>query len=75
MEKRNILENVSIVRKVRLGLSISMKEVSRYLGCSDHVIARFEQGLPVKRRRLIEHGFRVVMEYIQLRRKEIAGLL
>ena len=62
-------------RKIRTGLKISQKEIADCMGCSDHVVARFEQGLPVKRRPMVEGSYRTALQYIPLHRREDAGLI
>ena len=63
------------LRKIREGLKISRREVSRLTKVSDGVYARLEKGEPIKRRDAVVQTYRTMMRCIPLMRKQDAGLI
>ncbi len=55
-------------RNVRENLNISRRELSKHIGISDQVIAKFEKGLSVRSRNMLKHSYSTSLELIQLRR-------
>ena len=61
------------LRNRRLALKIGLKEIAELMGCCTKTVTRFEQGKPVKRRPLLLNGYKNMLKYIPLARKEDAG--
>lgn len=55
-------------RAVREDLKISRNELSRHIGISDQVIAKFEKGQPVRSRNMLKQSYQTSLELIQLQR-------
>lgn len=55
-------------RAVREDLKVSRNELSRHIGISDQVIAKFEKGLSVRSRNMLKQSYQTSLELIQLQR-------
>ena len=55
-------------RTARENLKISRRELSKYVGISDPVIAKFEKGLSVRSRNMLKQSFQTSLELVQLKR-------
>ena len=55
-------------RAVREDLHISRSTLSRYIGISDQVIAKFEKGKSVRSRNMLKHSYQTSLKLIQLER-------
>lgn len=60
-------------REQRQKLGISQKLIAESTQCSDKTIRRFEKGLPVQRRPLLEAAYDLAIKYIPLKRQIDAG--
>lgn len=65
----------SELRKIREGLKISRRELSRLTHVSESVYARLEKGEYIRRRKAIVQTYITMMRCIPLMRKQDAGLI
>ena len=63
------------LRKIREGLKISRRELSRLTHVSESVYARLEKGEYIRRRKAIVKTYITMMRCIPLMRKQDAGLI
>jgi len=63
------------LRKIREGLKISRRELSRLTHVSESVYARLEKGEYIRRRKAIVQTYITMMRCIPLMRKQDAGLI
>lgn len=62
-------------RKVREDLKVSRRELSTYIGISDQVIAKFENGQSIRSRTMLKHSYKTSLQLIQLKRNNFVDLI
>lgn len=55
-------------KQARKKLNITRKELSKYIGISDQVIAKFEKGQSVRSRNMLQQSYQTAMDLIQIQR-------
>ena len=55
-------------KQARKKLNISRKELSKYIGISEQVIAKFEKGQSVRSRNMLQQSYQTAMDLIQIQR-------
>lgn len=58
------------LRNARDSLNVSRRQMRSLIGISEATIARFERGLPVKARNIVEHAYRTALRLVQLQRQQ-----
>lgn len=64
----------SEVQRQRVALKISRRELAKRIGFCDKTIARYEKGLPIRNRRIMEVVYQTGLECIALKRQLKASL-
>ena len=59
----------SDAKRQRVALKISRRELAEKIGFCDKTIARYEKGLPIQKRRIMEVVFQTGLECIALKRQ------
>ena len=57
-------------RSARDSLNISRRQLRSLIGISEATIARFERGLSIRSRNIVEHAYRTALRFIQLQRQQ-----
>ena len=58
------------LRNARDSLNVSRRQMRSLIGISEATIARFERGLPIKARKIVEAAYRNALRLIQLQRQQ-----
>ena len=56
-----------LLHEIRKKLRLSREKMSQYIGCADSVLKRFEEGLYIKRRKVIFNSYVTALKYIVTR--------
>lgn len=58
-------------KQMRKDLNITQKQISKYVGVSTQVVAKFEKGKSVRSRKMLQQSYSTAMTLIQTQRNNI----
>lgn len=67
--KRRWEKEGSNAQRQRVALKISRRELAKKIGFCDKMIAKYEKGLPIQKRKIMEVVFQTGLECIALKRQ------